>query len=125
MVARTENMYNMQLKQKITYVNLTTAQFNYKSNITLHTRTVWDSWLFEIIGKIDSLTISFRLTSKAKVVDATRGHIDHFSDNSVCPMTLTCEVEPPYVEYLGQKVMHTVHYAAIIFANFSQRPKSN
>jgi len=34
MLARTDNIYNMQLKQKITYVNLTTAQLNYKSNMT-------------------------------------------------------------------------------------------
>jgi len=33
-VARRENIYNMQLKQKITYVNLTTAQLNYRSSMT-------------------------------------------------------------------------------------------
>jgi len=34
MVARRENIYNMKLKQKINYVNLTTAQLNYKSSMT-------------------------------------------------------------------------------------------
>ena len=34
MVARRENIYNMQLKQQLNYVNLTTAQLNYKSSMT-------------------------------------------------------------------------------------------
>jgi len=34
MVARRENIYYMKLKQKINYVNLTTAELNYKSSMT-------------------------------------------------------------------------------------------
>jgi len=64
MVARKENIYNMQLKHKIYYVNSTTAQLNYKSKMTkllainniMQQNTIQEINRIRPIGKIQILS---------------------------------------------------------------------